>query len=265
MSNQGRILIADDEDTFLQATSELLRREGYTCTAVADAEAARQTLVEATYDLLIADIRMPGNSRLEFIDALERIAPGVPVILVTGYPSMETAIHAVRLPVMGYLVKPVDFDQMRATVARVIEHGRGFQTLRSMQQRLRDWSGELNELERHMSGNGGDTRAFTISHFTTLMINNMLGSMMDLKTLVESLAGERTSMDVCHMMSCPHLERQRAALDDAVDTLERTKHAFKSKELGQLRQRLERVLAEGVAERGAIKKDSSATGAGSIE
>ena len=66
MTELGRILFADDEETFLQASCDLLRREGYACDGVPDASAAMQKLAAKKYDLLIADIKMPGNAELEF-------------------------------------------------------------------------------------------------------------------------------------------------------------------------------------------------------
>ena len=71
MSDVARILIADDEETFLQSMGALLRREGYTCDCVRDAQEAAAALDKTTYDLLITDIYMPGNAELEFLRELQ--------------------------------------------------------------------------------------------------------------------------------------------------------------------------------------------------
>jgi DNA-binding NtrC family response regulator len=112
MSKQGRILVADDETTFLETTADLLRDEGFECDATADAYMAREMLCQKEYDLLIADIRMPGNLKLELIQGLQEIAAGLPAILVTGYPALDTAILSTRFSVAGYLLKPLDFDEL---------------------------------------------------------------------------------------------------------------------------------------------------------
>jgi len=65
MSDMARILIADDEETFLQSMGALLRREGYACDCVRDAREAATALEQAAYDLLITDIYMPGNAELD--------------------------------------------------------------------------------------------------------------------------------------------------------------------------------------------------------
>ncbi len=82
MNERGRILIADDEETFLLSTIDLLRREGYECDGVKDAEAAVEVLSNKAFDLLVSDIRMPGNMELELIESVK----GLSVIIVTGYP-----------------------------------------------------------------------------------------------------------------------------------------------------------------------------------
>ena len=94
MSELGRILIADDEETFLMSTADLLRNEGFECDCAPDATSAAQMLRSGDHDLLIADIKMPGNFELEFIRDLPQIAEGLPVILVTGYPTLDTAIQS---------------------------------------------------------------------------------------------------------------------------------------------------------------------------
>jgi DNA-binding NtrC family response regulator len=110
------ILIADDEETFLYSTADLLRKEGYHCDCAPDGQTAAKMLRKDDYDLLIADIRMPGNGDLELIRDLPRIAEGLPVILVTGYPSMTTALESFHLPVVAYLTKPVEWQELLASV-----------------------------------------------------------------------------------------------------------------------------------------------------
>lgn len=116
MSTVSQILIADDEETFLTSTADLLRREGYECACAHDARSAKQMLRSGAYDVLIADINMPGNAQLEFIRELPRIKEGMLVILVTGHPSLHSAIEAVRLPVAAYLVKPCHFGDVLSAV-----------------------------------------------------------------------------------------------------------------------------------------------------
>jgi len=73
MAGTGRVLVADDEETFLFSTADLLRREGFECDCVRNAADASLLLGEKEYDVLIADIRMPGNSKLELSERYRRL------------------------------------------------------------------------------------------------------------------------------------------------------------------------------------------------
>ncbi len=108
----GKILIADDDETFLLATTDLLRRKGYECYYVPDAMTAIETLKSVKFDLLISNINMPGNTGLELIKKLLDIAEGLPVILVTGSPFSETQIQSLSPPVTACLNKPIDFEEL---------------------------------------------------------------------------------------------------------------------------------------------------------
>ena len=124
MAGLGSILIADDEDTFLQSTARLLRREGYDCDCAADADEAIEMLSVRRYDLLLSDIRMPGNSDMRLFREVQRRAAGMPVILVTGHPSVDTAIESIRLAVAAYLIKPLDFEELRQRIHELLERSR---------------------------------------------------------------------------------------------------------------------------------------------
>ncbi len=120
MTGSGRILIVDDEKAFLQTTAELLRRSGYTCTCAQDANTALLLLEDESYDLLISDIKMPGNQQLELIEQVAELTRGIPVILMTAYPALESAIQAIQLPVVAYLVKPFRFRELLAEVRNAL-------------------------------------------------------------------------------------------------------------------------------------------------
>ncbi len=121
MADSGNILIADDDETFLQSTADLLRREEYVCDCASDARAVIEILKLARYDLLITDINMPGNTGLELIKNLPKNAEGMPVILVTGNPLIDTEIQSLKPPVVACMRKPLDFDKLLAQVSISIE------------------------------------------------------------------------------------------------------------------------------------------------
>jgi len=112
LARRGRILIADDEESVLLSTADLLRIEGYECACASNAKTAFDMLRRKKFDLLIADIKMQGNSDLQLIKKLTEIAHKMPVILVTGYPSLSSAVQSINLPVVGYLIKPFEFSEL---------------------------------------------------------------------------------------------------------------------------------------------------------
>jgi DNA-binding NtrC family response regulator len=118
------ILLADDEEDFLRYTATLFTKKGYRCDCVKDASAAVNKLKRRRYDAVISDIRMPGNDHLEVARETARLQDGVPVILVTAYPSMDTAVPAISLPVRAYVEKPVEFRDLLATVDSAILEAR---------------------------------------------------------------------------------------------------------------------------------------------
>ena len=143
MTEQSHILVADDDELIRDALGDLLRQEGYACDCVADGTSALTRLQEQTYELIIADIKMPGNPELELIHAIAQLTPVTFAILITGYPSLHSAIKSIQLPVAAYLTKPVSFEELlrqakiaihRTHMARTIQNA--YQTVDTIAQDL---------------------------------------------------------------------------------------------------------------------------------
>ena len=115
-----RILIADDEPLYLRTTGELLRRAGYECECVPDANSALEKLRRESFDLILSDLNMPGNLKLELLQQGRGQWPHIPLIVITGVPSLPTAIESVRLGIADYLLKPVKYEHLLASVRRVL-------------------------------------------------------------------------------------------------------------------------------------------------
>lgn len=117
-----KILIADDEPLFLRTTAELLRKAGYECTTAPDGKAALEALAQAQFDLVLSDLNMPGNLKLELLREGRDKWPEIPLIVITGAPSLPTAIESVRLGITDYLLKPVKYDDLLSSVRRALAH-----------------------------------------------------------------------------------------------------------------------------------------------
>jgi len=241
MVDAGRILLADDEETFLLSTAELLRREGFHCDCARNAETVRAMLRVNQYDLLISDIKMPGNVELDLIRDLPRLAEGLPVILVTGYPSLHTALKSIQMPVVAYLPKPIDFGMLLSHVRSAVQRVRTYRAVSNTRQRLQNWNVQIEDIEKLNATQRQSPLVDTVT-FLTLTLRNIVESLADVKTLIEVLAQNRVEQDVCHLVNCPKPAMFISALNETIAVLEKTKSSFKSKELGELREKLEQLV-----------------------
>ena len=118
-----RVLVVDDEEGIRTLIQTILRRAGHQADLAESALSAQEMLAAKEYDVVVSDIQMPGLSGLELLKNLQRSIPDVPVILITGYPSVETATEAVRASsAVDYLSKPISNAQLIRTVERAAEN-----------------------------------------------------------------------------------------------------------------------------------------------
>ena len=121
--NNG-ILVVDDDDAHRGMLRTMLRSWGYTVDEAADGDEAVALVREKAFDVVLTDVRM---ARMDGIHALKGILeynPALPVVLMTAYSSVETAVEALRLGAYDYLVKPLDFEALKHTLEQAIEHSR---------------------------------------------------------------------------------------------------------------------------------------------
>ena len=115
-----RVLVVDDEESIRELLTKTLELAEYETQAVPDGRAALDLLRRERWDLLIADLRMPEMDGLSLIREARRLHPRLPVIIVTGFSSESSAIQAVNLGVVGYLVKPFRIPHVLGAVAKAL-------------------------------------------------------------------------------------------------------------------------------------------------
>lgn len=118
------VLLVDDDRLVLRALERILRAGGYTVQCVEDAQTAAREAMTGGFDVIVSDINMPGLSGLEMVDVLRSYGCEVPVILVTGNPSLDTAKDAIELGVLQYLTKPVTREALVRAVGRGLAEAR---------------------------------------------------------------------------------------------------------------------------------------------
>ncbi len=244
MNKLGRILIADDEDLFLRTTTELLIKEGYECSNSSNADSAIEKLKTSEFDLLISDINMPGNSKLELIKKLRKIAEGMPVILITGNPSLETASKSIQLPVAAYMTKPLDFDMLLTHVNNSITNYRTYRSVQDTSLRLQEWQKDLDNIKAVVSDTLKTASPVPINTFFKLTFKNITESLLDLEHLIDGLDSNSKEQYACNLLDCPSLTKMKSGLTETMEVLKKTRESFKSKDLARLRVKLDTIVKD---------------------
>jgi DNA-binding NtrC family response regulator len=118
MSN---ILIIDDEKSIRKTLSEILSYEGYKIEEAGDGEEGLKKFQEKVYDVVLCDIKMPKMDGLEFLDKAGESNPDVPVIMISGHGTIETAVEAVKKGAYDYIAKPPDLNRLLITIRNAMD------------------------------------------------------------------------------------------------------------------------------------------------
>lgn len=112
------VLLVDDDAALRRSSARILVAEGFQVVQAEDGEQALRLLAAAEFDVVVSDVMMPGTTGLELLQGIRRRDSELPVILMTGVPSMDAALEAKRDGALHYLTKPVDGDRLVAAVTR---------------------------------------------------------------------------------------------------------------------------------------------------
>lgn len=118
---QIRILIVDDEAVIRDGLKRILNRERFMVETCASGYRAIELLNEQEFDLIVTDLKMPGMNGIEVLKAVATLQPGVPVIMITGYATVETAVEAMKNGAVDYITKPFAPEQFLEKVEHALE------------------------------------------------------------------------------------------------------------------------------------------------
>ena len=119
-----QILVVDDEEPIRNTLGGILEDEGYQVILAKDGKAALQVVADALPHLVILDIWMPGMDGMEVLERLKSVAPHVPIIMISGHASIETAVRATKLGAQDFIEKPLSLDKILHTVQNTLEFAR---------------------------------------------------------------------------------------------------------------------------------------------
>ena len=116
----GRILIVEDRDSLRRMLERALGQEGYEVTAAADGRSGIQLLGERPFDFVLTDLKLPDVSGLEVLEASRAAQPRVPVVVLTGFGTVGTAVEAMKLGAWDFLEKPLEIDDLSRLIERAV-------------------------------------------------------------------------------------------------------------------------------------------------
>ena len=118
---KAKILVIDDEKVVQEGCTRILTGDGYDVETSYTGQEGFKKMEEETYDLVIADLKMPGISGMEVLKKIKKNDPDTSVIMITGYPTPETAVEAMKLGAFDYLPKPFTPAELISVVNKAIE------------------------------------------------------------------------------------------------------------------------------------------------
>ncbi len=144
MTKNGRILLVEDDEDFGRSLALILKHKGFLPQWVASGEQALEVLAGKQFDVVITDMLMPGMNGLEFLRKFREIHGGdTPVVMITGYGSVNEAVEAMKAGAFGYFLKPVNQDEICLTLEKAMEMGRLKNENLLLREELKDCKGDL--------------------------------------------------------------------------------------------------------------------------
>ncbi len=120
----GRILVVDDEEPMRRLLDEMLRMGGHDVVTAVDGQDGIERLQEEPFDVIISDLSMPRKTGVDVLKAAKSLDPNYPVVIITGFPSPETAEKLIRVGASEFITKPFEVDRIHITVTKLLAMGK---------------------------------------------------------------------------------------------------------------------------------------------
>jgi len=158
-TNEGKILVIDDEEVICRLIKDSLTQKGYSVTTTLDAKSGLKAAQQNGFDVILVDLRLPDMDGLTVVKQIKEFAHEgfyTVVIIITGYPSFDTVQESLRLGVFDYVAKPFELEELTFTIKRAVD----FQRLSLENKRLMEHISQENiTLEKRLSERTEDLRA----------------------------------------------------------------------------------------------------------
>lgn len=148
MAENGSILVVDDDQSMCELLETDLKLRGYKAEWCQSAREALVKVEKSEFDVVLTDVRMPGTTGLQLCDEIHKTRPDIPVVVMTAFGSMETAVAAIRAGAYDFITKPIEMDLLALTLKRAIERhqlGRQIKLLHEKERSLGGFDELLGE------------------------------------------------------------------------------------------------------------------------
>jgi DNA-binding NtrC family response regulator len=134
--NMSKILIVDDEAAIRSALKEVLEYEGFTISEAPDGEAALKMVLKESFDLIFCDIKMPKLDGLDFLSELKKEDIQVPVVMITGHGTIDTAVEAIKRGAYDFIQKPLDLNRVLVSTRNANKHDALIKETKTLKKKL---------------------------------------------------------------------------------------------------------------------------------
>lgn len=190
--NKATILVVDDQDSIRHFVSKTLEDDGFTVLSAGTVREARQVLEHDLPDLLLLDLKLPDGTGLELLREVKRLQPEVPIILMTAFGEVETAVEAMSAGAFWFVKKPFQNDELLALVGRALESQRIWLELRRLRHQVFANEDYLHSLSPSMQESYAIAEQVSRGDNTSVLIEG------------ESGTGKEYFANLIHRMSARH-------------------------------------------------------------
>jgi len=121
MTDKARILIIDDDQAILDSCGQVLKKEGYTVKLAKDGAEGLKLFTEESFHVVLLDLKLPGLNGMEILSRIKEENPEIPVIIITAYASIESAVEAIKRGAFNYLAKPFSPEELRVITSKALK------------------------------------------------------------------------------------------------------------------------------------------------
>ena len=146
--NNEVILIIDDKPNIREVLSDYLKNKGFSVESCENAEIALENIQKILPDVIVTDLKMPGIDGIKLMNEVRNIDPNIPVILITAFGTISSAVEAMKAGAYDYLTKPIDYNRLRILIRRALDQKKISRENEYLKEKLEDKYSLNNQIGR---------------------------------------------------------------------------------------------------------------------